>query len=51
MQKKLTNHLKSLGSSLFDTDDDDDIYEVSNEPSNKMKLGVLIREHRSMSAK
>ena len=53
MQMKLTNHLIKLGRSLFENygDGKDDLIEVTDEHSKKMKLGVLIREHRSKSAR
>ena len=47
LQMKLTNHLTKLGRSLFENygDGKDDLMEVTDEHSNKMKLGVLIHEH------
>ena len=53
MQMKLTNYFTKLGRSLFENYGDgiDDLIEVTDEPLKKMKLGVLIREHRSKSAR
>ena len=53
LQMKLTNHLTKLGRLLFENygDGKDDLMEVTDEPLKKMKLGVLIREHRSKSAR
>ena len=57
MHMKLTNHLTKLGRSLFknyNIDQDDlinDFNEVNDEHSNKKKLGILISENRSKSAR
>ena len=53
LQMKLTNYLTKLERSLFENYGDgiDDFIEVTDEPLNKMKLGVLIHEHRSKSAR